>query len=327
LIENPASPPPGRTGFDARRTLAIPAAVAAFEGLGARLRELHYRSGRSLDEAASAIEVLASGNPAARDGVAEAVGDDGLDALAAAGAVALLPETVEPLFVVLAGGTMLTVVPLQDREDAAYVYLGPDSQWLLERAWSYAKGGRVAVDLGTGTGYIAVALAPRYELTIGVDLLPSVAALAALTFRLNAGFAGRMAACACDVASALRPGCADLVVANAPWVPSRSITTGADRRIWADGGVDGLELPTRFIHGAASLLASGGTAIVQCIDPRFESSRPLEKVAAGLVAEGFVADIRPVGPPELSDTLTERFAAPGGPTEIHLVDVVVERHD
>ncbi|HLM94836.1 MAG TPA: hypothetical protein VK283_00890 [Acidimicrobiales bacterium] len=90
--------------------------MAAFERLGARLRELRYRSGRSSEETALAIEVLASGKPAARAGVAEVVGVDGLDALVAAGAVVLSPETVEPSFAILAGGTQLTIVPLHDRD-------------------------------------------------------------------------------------------------------------------------------------------------------------------------------------------------------------------
>ena len=46
-------------------------------------------------------------------------------------------------------------------------------------------GGRLAVELGTGTGFLSAALAPRYELVIATELLRSSASVAALTFRLN----------------------------------------------------------------------------------------------------------------------------------------------
>ena len=122
---------------------------------------------------------------------------------------------------------VLAVVLPQQRDRGDLAYLGPDSIWLLQRAWPLATGGRLAVELGTGTGYLAASLAPRYELTIGTEVLRTTAAVAALTFHLNGP--SKLCCLLADVAAPLRPRCADFVIANAPWVPAGQRTRRAAR--------------------------------------------------------------------------------------------------
>ncbi len=86
---------------------------------------------------------------------------------------------------ILVAGEFMVVIPPQVEEQGDLAYFGGDSIGLLERAWPLATGGRLAIELGTGTGFLAAALAPRYELVIATELLRSSASVAALTFRLN----------------------------------------------------------------------------------------------------------------------------------------------
>ena len=63
-----------------------------------------------------------------------------------------------------------------------------------------------------------------------------------------------------DLAAGLRPHSFDLVAANSPWVPDAP-TAGSSRRVFADGGPTGVELPSRFIRAATQLLRPSGVAL------------------------------------------------------------------
>jgi methylase of polypeptide subunit release factors len=211
-------------------------------------------------------------------------------------------------------------------DEGDLVYLGHDSVWLLEAVWKLATGGRRAVELGTGTGLLAAALAPRYGLTVATDILPTTAAVAALTFLLNPLSTGRLAAVSADVARGLRPGSFDLVVANAPWVPAPAPGVGGRPRVFADGGPTGQELPARFILEGSALLAPGGLGVTQCLDLTYDDGRrPLADLCGALRTEGLSAELRPVGPPEIGTTLTDRLGQAGFAGVAQLVDVIVER--
>jgi len=248
-------------------------------------------------------------------------------ALADAGAADLDGGALTGRFCVLRVGRALAVVPRRGHGAGDPVYLGPDTAWFLQALWKLAAGGRRAVELGTGTGLIAAALSPRYELMVGTDVVPTTIDIAALTFWLNRDLArGRTVAVLADVASGLRPRSFDLVVANAPWVPSAMSRPNGGRRRFADGGPTGQELPIRFLVEGVELLAPGGVAVVQCLDLVYDDGqRPLVDVCRRLRASGCRADLQPVGPAALSASLNPRLREAGVPAQVTLVDVIVER--
>ena len=266
------------------------------------------------------------GEPVAIQALDRHLGPHGARALVEVGAADLEDGSVSARFTILGAGRVLAVLPPQSPDAGDVVYLGTDSFWLLRRAWRLAAGGRRAVELGTGTGYLAAALAPRYGLTIGTDVLPATVAAAALTFRLNQPPGGILAALAADVGQGLPTQSFDLVVTNAPWVPGAPPDSEGRPRTFADGGPTGQELPARFIVEGAALLAPGGVAVTQCLDLTYDSgARPLAALCDDLVAEGFAASINPVGPAEISEAFSRRLREAGAPVTAMLVDVVVER--
>ena len=124
------------------------------------------------------------------------------------------------------------------------------------------KTGRI-VDVGTGTGCIALSLAsalPGAEV-IGVDISTDALALA----RENAarvGLAERVKFLESDLLAAAT-GPISLVVANLPYIPSGEIA-GLQREVLRepltalDGGDDGLAIVRRLVAQAGKKLAAGG---------------------------------------------------------------------
>ncbi len=124
------------------------------------------------------------------------------------------------------------------------------------------KTGRI-VDVGTGSGCIALALAAALpEATvIGVDISPDALSLA----RENAARVG-LAEKVCFVESDLLEkidGPISLLVANLPYIPSADIP-GLQREVLRephnalDGGDDGLVIARRLLAQAGEKLAAGG---------------------------------------------------------------------
>ncbi len=145
----------------------------------------------------------------------------------------------------------------------------PETEELCEALLLEAKGegiswktGRI-VDVGTGSGCIALALAsafPEARVT-GVDLSDDAIALA----RENAarlGLAGRVSFENSDLLANV-DGPLDLVVANLPYIPSSEMP-GLQREVLKephsalDGGADGLALVRPLISQAGVKLAAGG---------------------------------------------------------------------
>jgi release factor glutamine methyltransferase len=142
----------------------------------------------------------------------------------------------------------------------------------------YARRGRrnpVAVDLGTGSGAIALSLAaerPRLEVW-GTDV--SVAALDVATANL-AGLGGRAAArvrLASGIWWAALPdhlrGGVDLVVSNPPYVSSGEMTdldaevVDWEPRLSLEAGPTGLEAIGEILNGASAWLRSSGAIVVE----------------------------------------------------------------
>ena len=270
--------------FDACRVLSSPAAL---DVLG-RLADVARRPGDTGE-----VAQFIFGHPCPRTRLARHVPAGGIGSLETAGAVDCGQGQVVPRFALFAAGSVVAVMP-RPTEAGDRVYLGWDSIWLLETVWRLAPGGSAAVDLATGTGYLAAALASRYDTMVATDVVPSTAATAAITLGLNARTTGHTAVCVADVADGLRPASFDLVTANPPWVPS-GLTAPDDRRqVFADGGPTGFELPRRFIMEGSALLGPGGIGVFQCLDLSYRrGGQPLSAVCQTLTDQGFKVEVRP----------------------------------
>ncbi len=150
----------------------------------------------------------------------------------------------------------------------------PETETLVE--WALAllppPGARrlLAIDLGTGSGCIACALASeRPDLdVIAVDVSPAAAAVA----RDNAqalGLAARVGVVAADLLDGIRDLGADLIVSNPPYLPSALVPELPpevrihEPRLALDGGADGLALIRRIATTARRYLRPSGALAVE----------------------------------------------------------------
>lgn len=121
-------------------------------------------------------------------------------------------------------------------------YARAEDTFLLEDGIA-GLSGRAALDIGTGSGYLARALERSFGLVVATDI--NLAALKAQTFR------AKNRVC-CDGAGALR-GAFDLVICNMPYVASGPVEVYA-----TDGGRGGVEVPLRIMRSAIPRVARGG---------------------------------------------------------------------
>jgi release factor glutamine methyltransferase len=165
----------------------------------------------------------------------------------------------------------------------------PETELMVEYALAMLAGcppgRRVAVDVGTGSGAVAVSLArlaPGAEV-YATDISPEALEIA----RANAGRHGApVRFYRGDLLSPLQgvlpPGSVAVVAANLPYIPSAEMA-GLPRDVRdyepalaLDGGPGGLELYRRLVPGAGELLAPGGHLLVEIAPDQKE--RALELV-------------------------------------------------
>lgn len=158
------------------------------------------------------------------------------------------------------------------------VYAPSEDSELLVRALR-AEGslaGKRALDVGTGSGFVAAALQELGARVVAIDISP----LATDAARGRVGDVVRA-----DLMSALR-GPFDLVAFNAPYLPS-----GDDERVegWLDrafhGGEGGVEVSEAFVRDLRRVLAPGGRAYLVV-----SSRADLERLAKAIEAAGFRHD-------------------------------------
>ena len=165
----------------------------------------------------------------------------------------------------------------------------PETEMLIERAMLVCmermeRAGLVVVDVGTGSGGIAVNLAMHLP---GVRLYATdISADALEVARVNVdkfGLGQRVTLLKGDLLEPL-PGRVDVIVANLPYIPSARLKDLQPELAWEprtalDGGADGMVILRRLMGQAAGKLAVDGVMLLE-IDPG--QGEPLRRMATRL---------------------------------------------
>jgi release factor glutamine methyltransferase len=147
----------------------------------------------------------------------------------------------------------------------------------------------VVVDLCCGTGALGAALAARWPTAEvhGADSDPAAVACARRNLRAERVHAGDLYVALPDD---LR-GRVDVLVVNAPYVPSDAIATmprearDHEHRVALDGGGDGLDVQRRVAAGAREWVRPGGRVVIET------GRAQAERTAALLAAAGFATSV------------------------------------
>ena len=170
----------------------------------------------------------------------------------------------------------------------------PETELLVELSLVALKGragGRRILDLGTGSGAIAIALSrelPEAHV-VAVDLSRG-AAVVARANTIAAEVGERVSVIVADWGSAIRADAGfDVVLSNPPYIASDALATlppevRREPRLALDGGGDGLAAYRRFIPEAATLLAPGGTMVL-------EVGMGQAPAVAAMLAEGRLVEV------------------------------------
>jgi release factor glutamine methyltransferase len=143
----------------------------------------------------------------------------------------------------------------------------PETEILVDLA--LARRPARVVDVGTGSGCIAVSLAvhlPRVAV-YGIEISPAALAVARRNVERH-DVVGRVRLIVGDILSP-RPGPVDLVVANLPYIPTGQCAalpvSVRDHEPWLalDGGPDGLAIVQRLLTQAPGVLRPGGGLLIE----------------------------------------------------------------
>ena len=152
------------------------------------------------------------------------------------------------------------------------VVAGVAIEAVLARERGRVAGGPLVVDLCTGSGAIAAAVAAEVPAArvIAVELADEACAAAVDTCEWHAP--GRVRVVQADAAApstlAGLDGSVDVVVTNPPYVPAGALedveTASYDPRLALfGGGEDGLDLPVALVRRAGALLRDGGLLVME----------------------------------------------------------------
>ncbi len=181
----------------------------------------------------------------------------------------------------------------------------PETELLAERGWTFLNQlstlnpqPSAALDFGTGSGCLAIALAHKCPAARvhAVDLSPPALALA----RDNAarhGLAERIEFLEGDGFAAVPAGSQfDLIISNPPYIPSAEIATlqpevrDYDPCAALDGGPEGLDYYRRLAAEAGLFLKAGGRLMLECGDgqaPRVQAILEQQKWIVEAIQEDY----------------------------------------
>lgn len=145
----------------------------------------------------------------------------------------------------------------------------PETEQLVERALEILRGREHprVVDVGTGTGCIAITIACEYERAslLATDRSPGPLKVAKRNAVKHA-VSGQLQWLLADLLSPIR-GRFDLLCANLPYIPSerlRSLAVSEHEPVAAlDGGQEGMDYTARLIRQLPDILAPNGTALFE----------------------------------------------------------------
>ena len=146
----------------------------------------------------------------------------------------------------------------------------PETEHLIEAAVAHANAAGTILDIGTGSGAIAVTLALEIKARLlATDVSPAALRIAQQNARaLNA----QVALVACDLGAAFPDRSFDLVVSNPPYIPRRDRASlqpevrDHEPALALFGGEDGLAIYRRLIPEAARLLRPGSWLMMELGD-------------------------------------------------------------
>jgi len=139
----------------------------------------------------------------------------------------------------------------------------PETEHVIEAALTL--GARKIIDIGTGSGAIAVTLA----LETGASVFATDISPAALRVATANALGSKVQLLACDLGSALASSGFDLVVSNPPYIAERDKSTlqrevrDYEPEVALYGGDDGLDVYRRLVPEAARLLAPSGWLVME----------------------------------------------------------------
>jgi release factor glutamine methyltransferase len=144
------------------------------------------------------------------------------------------------------------------------------AQFAIDALHATASAEPVGVDLGTGSGAIALAMATEvpHASVIGVEVSPLAYIWTRQNFREVAAPNARSVFA--DLAHALPEldGAVDVVISNPPYIPAAAIPRDPEVRLFDPeialyGGEDGLDVVRRVSATAQRLLRSGGALVLE----------------------------------------------------------------
>jgi len=143
----------------------------------------------------------------------------------------------------------------------------PETEHVVEMALEVASGARPILDVGTGSGALAITLALETGARpYATDISPEAARVASQNGqRLGAN----MAIVVCNVMEAIREDSMDLIVSNPPYVPAAQ-REGLQREVrdWEPhvalfAGAGGFEIYERIVADAPRVLRPGGWLVME----------------------------------------------------------------
>lgn len=155
----------------------------------------------------------------------------------------------------------------------------PETELLVDSALDWLKThpeSRRAVDVGTGSGCIAVTLAanvPDFHI-LATDISSKALAVARSNVERH-NLAGHVTLQQGDLLSGIE-GTFDLICANLPYIPTQMLKTldvyRREPTLALDGGMEGLDLITRLLETAPKVLAPEGMILLEIEASQGESA-------------------------------------------------------